>query len=126
VPPAEEPDAEYPFRLTTGRVGPHWHTGTMTRRSITLEREVPSAYIEINPNDANSLGIRKNQKVNVSSRRGTISLRAEISNIVPKGIVFIPFHFVEAPANRLTIASLDPIAKIPDYKVCAVKIETVK
>jgi formate dehydrogenase alpha subunit len=126
VPPAEEPDEEYPLRLTTGRVGPQWHTGTMTRRSITLEREVPSAYVEINPIDASYLGIRKNNQVNVSSRRGTITLRAEISNIVPKGLVFIPFHYVEAPANRLTIASLDPIAKIPDYKVCAVKIEKVK
>jgi formate dehydrogenase alpha subunit len=126
VPPAEEPDAEYPFRLTTGRVGPHWHTGTMTRRSITLEREVPSAYVEINPDDTMKLGIRKNQIVNVSSRRGTISLRAEISTIVPKGVVFIPFHFIEAPANKLTIQSLDPIAKIPDYKVCAVKIERAK
>ncbi len=126
VPPAEEPGTEYPFRLTTGRVGPHWHTGTMTRRSITLDREVPSAYVEINPEDATNLGVRKNQMVNVSSRRGAIALRAEISNIVPRGTVFIPFHFIEASVNELTIAALDPIAKIPDFKVCAVKIERVK
>ncbi|HLN44752.1 MAG TPA: formate dehydrogenase subunit alpha [Candidatus Sulfotelmatobacter sp.] len=126
VPPAEEPDADYPFRLTTGRVGPHWHTGTMTRRSITLEREAPSAYIEINPDDATKLGVRKNQMVKVSSRRGEITLRSEVSSIVPRGVVFIPFHFVEAPANKLTISAFDPIAKIPDYKVCAVKIEKVR
>jgi formate dehydrogenase alpha subunit len=126
VPPAEEPDEEYPYRLTTGRVGPHWHTGTMTRRSITLDREAPSAYIEINPEDAAKLGVRKNQVVKVSSRRGEITLRAEVSNIVPRRTVFIPFHFVEAPANKLTISAFDPVAKIPDLKVCAVKIERLK
>ncbi|HEX9862651.1 MAG TPA: formate dehydrogenase subunit alpha [Candidatus Bathyarchaeia archaeon] len=126
VPPAEEPDEEYPFRLTTGRVGPHWHTGSMTRRSITLEREVSSAYIELNPEDAWKIGVRKNQMVRVKSRRGEISVRAEISTIVPPGVVFIPWHFAEAPANNLTIAALDPIAKIPELKVCAVKIEVNK
>ena len=123
IPPAEEPDEEYPFRLTTGRVGPHWHTGSMTRRSITLEREVSSAYIELNPEDAWKIGVRRNQIVRVKSRRGEISVRAEISTIVPPGVVFIPWHFAEAPANNLTIAALDPVAKIPDLKVCAVKIE---
>ena len=126
VPPAEEPDEEYPFRLTTGRVAFHWHTGSMTRRSPTLDREVRSAYIELNPADANKLGVRKNQMVKVSSRRGEIFVRAEVSDIVPPGTVFIPWHFKEAPANKLTIAALDPVAKIPDLKVCAVKIEKVK
>jgi anaerobic selenocysteine-containing dehydrogenase len=72
------------------------------------------------------LGVRKNQMVKVSSRRGEITLRSEVSSIVPRGVVFIPFHFVEAPANKLTISAFDPIAKIPDYKVCAVKIEKVR
>jgi len=126
IPPAEEPDEEYPFRMTTGRVLFHWHTGSMTRRSPTLDREVRAAYIEINPADANKLGIRKNQMVKVSSRRGEIVVRAEVSDIVPPGVVFIPWHFKEAPANKLTIAALDPVAKIPDLKVCAVKIEKVK
>jgi formate dehydrogenase alpha subunit len=125
IPPAEEPNEEYPFRLTTGRVVFHWHTGTMTRRSPTLDREVRSAYIEINPEDAKKIGVRKNQMVKVSSRRGEIVVRAEVSDIVPAGVVFIPWHFKEAPANMLTIAALDPIAKIPDLKVCAVKIEKV-
>ena len=126
VPPAEEPDAEYPFRLTTGRVGSHWHTRSMTRRSPTLEREVPSAYIEINPEDAGKIGVRRNQMVRVSSRRGEIVVHVEVSDIVPIGVVFIPWHFEEAPANKLTIAALDPISKIPDLKVCAVKIEKMK
>lgn len=126
TPPAEEPDKEYPFRLTTGRVGPHWHTGSMTRRSTTLDREVPSAYIEINPEDARKIGTRENQAVKVQSRRGEITVRAKISTIVPPGVVFIPMHFAEAPANDLTISALDPIAKIPDFKVCAVKIEALK
>ena len=123
IPPAEEPDDEYPFLLTTGRVSFHWHTRTMTGRSPTLEREVPSAYIEINPEDADKMGIRNNAQVEVSSRRGKITLCAKVSDIVPTGIVFIPWHFEEAPANKLTIAALDPISKIPDLKVCAVKIE---
>ncbi len=82
--------------------------------------------MEINPEDATKLGVRKNQMVKVSSRRGEITLRAEISSIVPPGVVFIPFHFIEAPANKLTISAFDPVAKIPDYKVCAVKIERLK
>jgi formate dehydrogenase alpha subunit len=126
IPPAEEPDGEYPFRLTTGRVAFHWHTRSMTGRSPTLDREVRSAYIEINPVDAKKIEIRKNQMVKVSSRRGEIVVRAEVSDIVPPGVVFIPWHFKEAPANKLTIAALDPVAKIPDLKVCAVKIEKVK
>jgi len=126
IPPAEEPDEEYPFRLTTGRVAFHFHTGSMTRRSPTLHREVPSAYVEINPEDAKKLGIRRNSRVKVSSRRGEITLQAEVSDIVPLGVVFIPWHFEEAAANKLTIAALDPVAKIPDLKVCAVKIEKVE
>lgn len=123
IPPAEEPDNEYPFRLTTGRVAFHWHTRTMTGKSPTLEREVSSAFIEINPEDAKKMGVRRNNMVKVSSRRGEIVVRAEVSDIVPQGVVFMPFHFEEAAANKLTIAALDPIAKIPDFKVCAVKIE---
>jgi len=125
VPPAEEPDDEYPFLLTTGRVAFHWHTRSMTGRSPTLEREVRSAYVEINPEDAGKLGVRNNWTVKVASRRGEILVRARVSDIVPPGTVFIPWHFKEAPANKLTIAALDPDSKIPDLKVCAVKIEKV-
>jgi formate dehydrogenase alpha subunit len=123
VPPAEEPDEEYPFRLTTGRVNPHWHTRSMTGRSPTLEREAPHAFVEINPEDAKRLGVRSNWMVRVASRRGEIVLRTRVSDIVPPGTVFIPWHYQEAAANRLTIAALDPDAKIPDLKVCAVRIE---
>lgn len=123
VPPPERPEGEYPFRLTTGRVAFHYHTGTMTRRSPTLDREVPAAYGEVNPEDARKLGIRHNRMVKVSSRRGEITVRAEVSNIVQPGVVFIPWHFREAAANKLTVAALDPISKIPSLKVCAVKLE---
>ncbi|MFH0749125.1 MAG: formate dehydrogenase subunit alpha [Candidatus Bathyarchaeota archaeon] len=125
IPPAEEPDEEYPYLLTTGRVAFHFHSGTLTRRSPTLDREVRSAYIEINPDDATKLGVRRNWMVKVSSRRGEITLRAEVSDIVSPGVVFIPMHFAEAAANKLTIAALDPVAKIPSLKVCAVRIERV-
>ena len=123
VPPPEEPDREYPLRLTTGRIAFHYHTGTMTRRSPTLDREVRSAYVEINPEDAKELGIRHNRFVKVISRRGEITVRAEVSNIVSRGTVFIPWHFKEAAANKLTIDVLDPVSKIPSLKVCAVKLE---
>jgi formate dehydrogenase alpha subunit len=121
---AEElPDDEYPFILTTGRTIFHWHTGTMTRRSEKLEKEVPENYVEINPQDARKLGLRRMEKVRIISRRGEIEARAFITNRVAPGVVFIPFHFAESAANLLTISALDPVAKIPEYKVCAVKVE---
>jgi formate dehydrogenase alpha subunit len=121
-PPAELPDEEYTFTLTTGRMYYHYHTGTMTRRTTALHREVPEAFVEINSKDAEALGVRDGEKVHVSSRRGEIKLKAKVSDIVPPKVVFIPFHFCEAAANVLTNHALDPIAKIPEYKVCAVKI----
>jgi formate dehydrogenase alpha subunit len=122
---AELPDAEYPLTLTTGRLMFHWHTGTMTRRSEKLSQEVPEAYVEIHPDDALKIGLDGQQHVRVSSRRGEIELEARITKRIKPGIVFIPFHFAEAAANVLTHAALDPIAKIPEYKVCAVKLEPV-
>ncbi len=123
VPPSEKPDEEYPFILTTGRIYFHYHTGTMCRRTSTLEREYPECFVEINPNDAVSLNIRNTDKVRVSSRRGSITVRACITDRISGGIVFVPFHFREAVVNILTNPALDPSAKIPEYKVCAVKIE---
>jgi len=120
--PDELPDAEYPYTLTTGRMYFHFHTGTMTRRSALLHREAPTGYVEINPGDAEKLGIRNGQKIIVSSRRGEIKPEARITERVPAGTVFIPFHFAEAAANTLTNAALDPDAKIPEYKVCAVQV----
>ncbi|MBI4739914.1 formate dehydrogenase subunit alpha, partial [Candidatus Woesearchaeota archaeon] len=125
IPPAEQTDDEYNFVLSTGRVYWHWHTRTMTNRTSTLEREAPEAFVEINHEDAKELGIRDNQVIKVTSRRGTISLKARVGHKVVRGSLFIPFHFREAAANMLTIAAVDPIAKIPEYKVCAVKVEKI-
>jgi anaerobic selenocysteine-containing dehydrogenase len=117
------PDDAYPLLLTTGRVLFHYHTGTMTRRSPFLTEQLNEAFIEIHPGDAASLELDNGDRVQVSSRRGKIELAARVTEVVPPGVVFIPFHFSEAPANALTIAAVDPLAKIPEYKVCAVKVE---
>jgi len=123
---AELPDDEYPFLLTTGRLMFHWHTGTMTRRSEKLHQEVPEAYVEIHPDDAGRIGLNGNKRVRVASRRGEIELGVRVTKRIRPGVVFIPFHFAEAAANALTNAALDPTAKIPEYKVCAVKVERVE
>jgi formate dehydrogenase major subunit/formate dehydrogenase alpha subunit len=125
-PPAEEPDDEYPLTLTTGRLLFHWHTGTMTRRSGTLTDQVNEAEVEINAADAGSLGIADGEKVRVTSRRGSIQLKARVTPRIKPGTVFIAFHYAEAAANRLTINALDPEAKIPEFKACAVRIDTNK
>ncbi len=121
--PAEIPDDEFPFVLTTGRMGFHFHTGTMTRISPSLHKEAETAYMEIHPEDAQRLGIAEGEQVRVSSRRGTININATVTDRADRGVVFVPFHFAEAAANRLTNTALDPIAKIPELKACAVKIE---
>jgi formate dehydrogenase alpha subunit len=121
--PEEMPDDNYPLILTTGRTYFHYHTGTMCRRTTVLEREEPEPFVEINPEDAEALEIRDRSRVKISSRRGSITLMAIVTERVPKGIVFVPFHFREAAANILTSAALDPEVKIPEYKVSAVKIE---
>ena len=124
-PPAEVPDAEYPYVLTTGRVIWQWHTGTMTRRSWSLEKEAPIGWIEINPEDAKALGIRDNEVVRASTRRGSIDIPARVTPEIIRGVMFIPFHYKEHPANMLTHNALDPIAKIPEFKACAVRVEKV-
>ena len=121
IPSVELPDAEYPFILTTGRLLEHWHGGTLTRHS-KLDELYPVARIEINPADAARLKVEDDQPVRVSSRRGTVVLRAWVTQRTTVGVVFIPMHFHEAPANLLTIDALDPLAKIPEYKACAVRI----
>jgi len=123
IAPDELPDEEYTFVLSTGRVYWHWHTGTMTRRTSTLDREIPGGYVEINPRDAQRLNIKRGERLKISSRRGEIVTPAKITEKVKEGSVFIPFHFYEASANVLTNPAVDPVAKIPEYKVCAVKIE---
>ncbi len=121
----ELPDRQYPFILTTGRMLEHWHTGTMTRKSDVLHSVVPKGYLEINHVDADSLDLSKGDMVEVSSRRGRIKVGVNPTEKVGKGVVFLTFHFKESPANVLTIAALDPLAKIPEFKACAVKIEKI-
>ncbi len=121
VPAVELPDEEYPFILTTGRVLEHWHGGTMTRNS-GLNTLYPEALVQLHPVDAEMLGIVDGEAVRVASRRGQVVLRAEVSEKGRPGVVFIPFHFVEAAANLLTIDALDPQAKIPEFKACAVQV----
>ena len=123
---AELPDSEYPYLLTTGRLLYHYHTGTMTRRSPGLEEISPPAPFEINPADAAREGIVEGTQVEISSRRGMIRCRAVVTETVPRGTVFIPFHFREAAANLLTNDALDPVAKIPEFKVCAVRLRIVR
>ena len=123
---AEEPDAAFPFILTTGRVLYHWHGGVMTRRSAALLEVYPEVVVEINPEDAARMGLKQSAPVRVTSRRGTVVLRCKVTRKANPGVVFIPFHFAEAAANLLTIEALDPQAKIPEYKACAVRISPVE
>jgi anaerobic selenocysteine-containing dehydrogenase len=117
------PDAAYPWLLNTGRTYFHWHTGSMTRRSHLLDREERGAFVEIHPEDARKQQISARQPVRISSRRGSIVAQARLTERVPPGQVFIPFHFAEGAANALTNNALDPEAGIPEFKVCAVRIE---
>jgi predicted molibdopterin-dependent oxidoreductase YjgC len=123
-PSHEEPDKDYPFLLTTGRTLFQYHTGTMTRKVKPINAVSPEAFIEINPEDARALSLEGGAQVKVSSRRGSITLKAVVTKRPGKGVVFIPFHFKEAAANVLTSgAALDPVSKIPALKVSAVRIE---
>ena len=122
---AELPDEEYPFLFTTGRVLYQFHTGTVSRRSKGLNEIYPEALVEINPQDAQELKVEDGKFVEVTSRRGKIKAKAKVTEKSGKGVVFMSFHFREAAANLLTNAALDPVAKIPEYKVCAVKVKKV-
>jgi nitrate reductase NapA len=124
-PPAESPDAQYPFWLNTGRVVEHWHTGSMTRRIPVLHQAMPRAYAELNPSDAKKLNIRNGDNVKLTSRRGTLTLAALIDGRgrPAEGQVFVPFFDEGKLINELTIDSVCPISKEPDYKKCAVKVE---
>jgi formate dehydrogenase alpha subunit len=122
-PSVELPDKDYPLVLTTGRSLYHFHTGTMTRRVEGLNVLRPGGDIEISQADASKLGIADGESVNVISRRGKVTAKAKVTGASPEGVVFMTFHFAESPANRLTNPVLDPVAKIPEYKVCAVRVE---
>jgi predicted molibdopterin-dependent oxidoreductase YjgC len=121
----ELPDEKYPMVFTTGRVLYHWHGGTMSRQSPGLAEIYPEALAEINPDDANKLGCSDGDVVELSSRRGNIRARVSVTDKSPPGVAFMTFHFKESPANLLTIDALDPVAKIPEYKVCSINIHKV-
>ena len=122
--PAEQTDDEFPLILSTGRVLYHYHSGTMTRRSEPLSWREPGGYVEVNPEDALAADLEEGQEVVISSRRGSVQARVKISDGVPPGTIFLAFHWREAPANRLTHDfALDPVAKIPEYKISAVRLE---
>jgi formate dehydrogenase major subunit len=124
-PPAELPDEKYPFALMTGRLLFHYHTGTMTRRSKMLSDQVPSGSIEINSDDAASLGIKEGDMVSVSSRRGVIETAAHVTGDISKGMLYMSFHFSEAPVNVLTNSARDPISQMPELKYCAANVRKV-
>jgi predicted molibdopterin-dependent oxidoreductase YjgC len=121
--PAEVPDEIYPLSMTTGRMFAHFHTGTMTRVSESLDREQSTGYVEINPKDAEELEVSEGETLILASRRGEIEIPARISTAVPHGTVFVPIHFGENPTNYLTNPAFDPLAKIPEFKVGAVHIK---
>ena len=125
-PPKESPDKDYPLILTTGRVLFHFHTGTMTRKVKGLNMIYPEGVIEINPRDAANLNLSEGETVKVVSRRGSVNAKVKITDKSPHGVVFMSFHFAESAANILTNDALDPVAKIPEYKVAAVKIEKIR
>lgn len=123
----ERPDDAYPFTLITGRVSHHYHTGGMTRRSWALQREAPEAFLEMHPDDAARLGLKNDWKVRIRSRRGSVTARLRVTPAILPGVVFLPFHFVESPANMLTDHQrLDPAAGIPALKMGAVAVEEAK
>ncbi len=118
----ESPDEDYPFLLITGRTLYHFHSGSMTRRTSLLDREVPGPVVDVNPDDAKHLGIRNRQRVVLESRRGRLEVEARIDPGLMPGILYLPFHFSEAPANALTARALDPASKIPAFKISAVSM----
>ncbi len=125
IPPAELPDDEFPVLLSTGRVLYHWHGGQMTRRAKGLMGVYGRALVEVNPEDAARWNAKDGTHLRVTSRRGSIEAEAWVTDRVPPGMVFANFHFPETSANILTHASLDPVAKIPEYKIVAVRVEAV-
>ena len=124
-PPAELPDDEYPLLLTSERSRYHFHTGTMTRKVKGLVALDGEGMLEINPKDASLLGLGDGEMARVISRRGAITAKAKVTEVTPAEVVTMNFHFAESPTNQLTNSAMDPVAKIPEYKVCAVRVEKV-
>jgi predicted molibdopterin-dependent oxidoreductase YjgC len=125
-PPMELPDEEYPLVLTTERTLYHFHTGTMTRRVDGLNTLRDRELVEINPADASALGIADGDVIKVASRRGEVTATARVTEAASVGVIAMDFHFAESPANVLTSPALDPVSKIPELKVCAVRVSPAK
>ncbi|HSJ65045.1 MAG TPA: formate dehydrogenase subunit alpha [Gemmatimonadaceae bacterium] len=123
LPPAELPNEQFPFLMNTGRQLYHWHTGTMTRRSAGLDAREPTPTVELSPDDAARIGVHDGDPVRITSRRGSIEIAVRLSPRVARGQIFVPMHYREACANLLTNPVLDPYAGIPEFKVCAVRVE---
>jgi formate dehydrogenase major subunit len=125
-PPEEMIDDEFPLQLTTGRFFPHYHTGTMTRNSPSLHKEMPEGHVQMHPEDAAELGLTNLEEARLVSRRGEVISKIVLTDQVEPGTIFMSFHFMESNANVLTNPALDPICKIPEYKVCAVRVEKIQ
>ena len=125
IPAAEKPSAEFPFVLITGRQLEHWHTGSMTRRSTVLDAIEPMATASLHGDELARLGVQPGALVGIRSRRGMVQVRVRRDDGTPRGTVFMPFAYVEAAANLLTNAALDPFGKIPEFKYCAVAVEAL-
>ncbi len=123
IAPDEQPDAEYPMVLTTGRQLEHWHTGSISRRASVLDTLEPEATVSLSATDLRELGLKPGEVVRVTTRRGMIELKARVDSAIPCGMIFIPFCYAEAAANILTNPALDPFGKIPEFKYCAARLE---
>jgi formate dehydrogenase major subunit len=123
IPAAERPDAEFPMVLITGRQLEHWHTGSMTRRATVLDALEPDPTALVHPLDLAAMGGKPGDVVTIESRRGKVTLWARADEGTPRGAVFVPFAYYEAAINKLTNAALDPFAKIPEFKYCAIRVK---
>jgi len=122
--PAEEPDHEFPLYLTTGRIGAQYQSGNQTRRIAALMEASPDAFVQIHPSLARTYGIKEGEPVRLTTRRGTASLKAQLTPSIRMDTLFVPFHFSgTSRANLLTNPALDPVSRMPEFKVCAVRIE---
>ncbi len=119
---AELPDDEYPEVLITGRILEHWHTGAMTRRAEVLDAIEPVPMVSMNPKAMQQRGITPGESVTLETRRGSVTALVRLDPSIPEGAVFLPFCYVESPANLMTNPELDPDGKIPEFKFCAVRV----
>jgi formate dehydrogenase major subunit len=126
VAPAEVPDAEFPLILTTGRQLEHWHTGSMTRRSVVLDAVEPEANASFHPATLRGMGVAPGEMVRIETRRGAIEIMAREDRAIAEDMVFVPFAYVEAAANVLTNPQLDPVGKIPEFKFAACRVTKVE